>query len=915
MKANDLAELVKQKIENLRPKLLDLSRRNPLIATKLGPRSNSHIRAVDELPDILFFKLNNGQEMRLVPLPAIDDDPRDEKTSAFRDALINARLTDEQYLIEMEAVDRNADDYIDRTRQIERSLKDRIREALGLPPRAKTSEVNLIHHAKINGITPSYDLPTPDAKRTDGRHSDDDIQTLLLPSDLERKLNTIVSKCRTWVQETGMNVLNVAYGFLEWSDGVHTETSFAPLILCEAQIEKRRTPQGAEFSISGTGDDPAINAVLAEKLRLEFGVELPAFTGPSVEEYFAEVAKLTPRSMTWRVRRQVAVGVFPSARMAMYHDVDPEQPAFPESEIVQSLLVGRNADSASPFADEYDVDHPDIEGKVPCLVMDADSSQFSTLVDVANGKNLAVEGPPGTGKSQTIVNAIAAALAAGKKILFVAEKLAALNVVKSRLEAAGLGEFLLPLQAERSTREQVITSVRERMEMRSGPAVRDYDGILKDYRRIRQQIAKYIDLMARPFEDSGLIIREILGKSIATNPCLAGLPPEALERCKVPKSMLTLSGLALLRHLGARIAETHRESAGAQSHWKATTLLHPERFTVEEACDLAGRASRAFFGVADARDSLAEAGLPQAASAQLSQIDLQLEHAERHIQSHGADLLVSLLRGQNAGAAQRFLDRCEACQRQRGELSRVVAVDRDTDCIELIGRAAEICERLNLSTVDPVALAEDLQSRRKFVETARSISSVLAPLVKSHPESSGWCLTDIAKAQALLKETGRDAVLSRNARTSEPDGLHLLQQLCSEGRQLQAQKGELAGKVSFMAHVSIEALSDSFSTIRVAGMFRMFSRRYHKAKRLFLSIARAPRYDRQEAADTLETLIAFRRRESEFHRHPYVSAAFGFHFKGIETEFDRFERLARFYTKVDYHFGLYGLLPVRLTPA
>ncbi len=215
MKANDLAELVKQKIENLRPKLLDLSRRNPLIATKLGPRSNSHIRVVDELPDILFYKLNNGQEMPLVPLPAIDDDPRDEQTSVFRDALINARLTDEQYLAEMESVERDADDYLDRTRQIERALKDRVREALGLPQRTKKTEVNLIHHAKINGITPSYELPIPDAEHADGRHTDDNIQTLLLPNDLERKLNAIVSKCRTWVQETGMNVLHVAYRHLE----------------------------------------------------------------------------------------------------------------------------------------------------------------------------------------------------------------------------------------------------------------------------------------------------------------------------------------------------------------------------------------------------------------------------------------------------------------------------------------------------------------------------------------------------------------------------------------------------------------------------------------------------------------------------------------------------------------------------
>jgi hypothetical protein len=284
-------------------------------------------------------------------------------------------------------------------------------------------------------------------------------------------------------------------------------------------------------------------------------VELPAFTSASVEEYFSDVAQLSPRKMTWRVRRQVAIGVFPSARMAMYHDLDPDQPGFPESQIVQSLLGGSNTDSALPFAGEYEVDRPDIECKVPYLIMDADSSQFSTLVDVADGKNLAVEGPPGTGKSQTIVNAIAVALAEGKKVLFVAEKLAALNVVKSRLEAAGLGEFLLPLQAERSTREQVITSVRERMEMRCGPAVRDCDGKLKEYRRIRQEIAKYIDLMARPFGDSGLTIRETLGKSIATNPSLAGLPPALLEKCKVSQSFLTVSGLVLLRQLGARIAQ------------------------------------------------------------------------------------------------------------------------------------------------------------------------------------------------------------------------------------------------------------------------------------------------------------------------------------------------------------------------
>jgi hypothetical protein len=146
-------------------------------------------------------------------------------------------------------------------------------------------------------------------------------------------------------------------------------------------------------------------------------------------------------------------------------------------------------------------------------------------------------------------------------------------------------------------------------------------------------------------------------------------------------------------------------------------------------------------------------------------------------------------------------------------------------------------------------------------------------------------------------------VLSRNARTSEPDAVHLLQHLCSEGKQLQVQRVELASKISLAVETSVEVLSDCVSTLRVAGLFRICSPRYHKAKRVFLSFARTEKFDKQEAVDTLEALIAFRRRETEFISHPHASGAFGIKFKGIQTEFDHFERLASFYRSIDAHFG------------
>ena len=133
----DFVRLLKDKIENLRPKLLDLSRRNPLISARLGPRSGSFVQIVDELPDVLAFNLAGKRPMRFVPLPSLDDDPKDEQTREFLNALSEAKLIDEAYLEQQEKLDPDAADALDRGEQIERNLKDRVRALLGMPPRGR----------------------------------------------------------------------------------------------------------------------------------------------------------------------------------------------------------------------------------------------------------------------------------------------------------------------------------------------------------------------------------------------------------------------------------------------------------------------------------------------------------------------------------------------------------------------------------------------------------------------------------------------------------------------------------------------------------------------------------------------------------------------------------------------------------
>ncbi len=898
-----LHELVRAKIEHLRPKLLDLSRRNPLISTKLGPRSNAHIRAVDELPEILFFKINNEQEMNLLPLPPIDEDPRDERTDSFREALINARITDEAYLAAMEAVDRDADDYLEKTRTIERALKDSVRAHLGLAPRVQKSEINLTQHAKNNGIVPSYELPKPEEANGDGRHTDDNIQTLLLPNDLERKLNAIMSKSRTWVQETGMGVLQVAFGFLEWSDEVQTDSAFAPLILLRAELKKTRTPQGAKYSIVGTGDEPELNAVLAEKLRIDFAMELPKFDSSSLEAYLADVAKVLPKKRNWRVRRQVAIGVFPSARMAMYHDLDPKQPGFPNSDIVHSLLAGSEAAGTSPFADEYEVDEPAIEGKVPYLVMDANSSQFSALADIGDGKNLAIEGPPGTGKSQTIVNAIATALGAGKKVLFVAEKLAALNVVKARLEAVGLGEFLLPLQAEKSAREQVMESIRTRLDMRDSRSVRDYDEKLKEFRRVRKHLADYIDLITTEFGDSGLNVHSILGKSIATNDRLSSIANETLERCSLRPEVQTASGFSLLLQLGSQIEKAHVETLAAENNWKDTKLLHPDRFVVDESCALAKRASQQVLTLAQAREALEGWAINKAETGEaLEELVQALDEASGHMQRHPKTFVTDVLLEGRANALAAFLDRCAVMTAMAHELADDISGEANETTLQKIRKVEDICARASLSTIDRQKLTEQLETKKKSASTARAVSLALEPLIAAHESARTWLLDDLAKAYALYREVGREAIVLRSSKMAEDNAAYHLRKLCEEGLQLQRERDALLGRVSLSIEVSLDALVQCVSVLRTAGPLAFLSSSYRNEKRLFKSISRSGSHSKDEAIRCLDDLIAFRRKSGEFLNQAEASGLFGMYYRGLDTKYEPFERVAKYFEGLFKHF-------------
>ena len=250
-----------------------------------------------------------------------------------------------------------------------------------------------------------------------------------------------------------MKPLHAAFGFLEWIDSMGKRESITNY---NYSIEIRKTPSssGAKFFIKSTGENASTNRVLKEKFKLEHKLDFPDFDGSSVEDYFKKISNLKPQMISkWELKRFINFGNFPSAQMSMYNDLKFENHDYEANSTIQDLLIGKTLEPGDQnFAPDYPADEPKFENEVPHLVLDADSSQFSALVDIQRGKDLSIEGPPGTGKSQTIVNAIIAAISSGKKVLFVAQKLAALEVVLARIKSLGLDDFVLPLQDTRTSR-------------------------------------------------------------------------------------------------------------------------------------------------------------------------------------------------------------------------------------------------------------------------------------------------------------------------------------------------------------------------------------------------------------------------------------------------------------------------------
>ncbi|WP_025715969.1 DUF4011 domain-containing protein [Paenibacillus sp. 1-18] len=339
-----------------------------------------------------------------------------------------------------------------------------------------------------------------------------DIKTDQSLKEQQKTLRNLRNKAKIALEEQGINILYLSFGFLKWTESTGSDQVItSPIVLVPVSITLESI--SSPFVLRLAEDEIVVNPTLKYKMEHDFGVILPDFDAheDNIREYLKNINKFITKNK-WEVVNETGLSLLSFLKINMYEDLDKNQDRMKAHPFLVALSGDKGQIKTLPM--EFNAyDHDKKTRAIDTYqVVDADSSQQDAILYAKKGISFVLQGPPGTGKSQTITNIIAESLAEGKSVLFVSEKMAALEVVYKRLSQVGLTEFCLNLHSHKASKKGVLDDLGKTLALNKFRIQDDTFSQLDLLEKQRDKLNRYVAELHTPIQPLNQTLYYITGK-------------------------------------------------------------------------------------------------------------------------------------------------------------------------------------------------------------------------------------------------------------------------------------------------------------------------------------------------------------------------------------------------------------------
>lgn len=877
-------------LDSIRKRLLDLTGRNSLLNFK-HPKT-SCIRLIDELPDQIYEVLQQGTKFTFIPVV----EPTERE------------LIDTGYI------------------KINPQTNQRI-----------TSEYPSAEQwAKHLKLSTSYDLPEVSFNNLELKHQDTNLQTLFYAPELEARLRKIRASAESSIEESGANILYLSLGYLEWYENRESDVArLSPLFTLPVQLERTDLDKRAgayRYTIQLKDDNLITNITLREKLANDFGLILPLIDDETTpESYFEQIkATILKHQPRWKVRRQASLVLLNFAKQAMYEDLDPDN--WPENSNIEEhpliqMFFASQGEAGSGESFTYEPEHAldeinDVHEQYP-LIYDADSSQHSAIVDVVSGKSLVIEGPPGSGKSQTITNIIAACIANGQKVLFVAEKMAALNVVKNRLDRADLGDFCLELHSHKTNKQKILSDLNSRLSKQ--PSYISPQGIEADierYEDLKSKLNKYVLKINSSWARTGLTIHQILQKATRLREEYS-LNPENLKIDGLSGENLTalrqneLADYAhMLGSIYSQVSEQAKEGQIKNHYWYGVEAVGLTSVQIEEL----------ILSLKEWSKSLSKLEYTWSQSLHLLELENNGTNSLAEINQYvvtGLNL-PSLIGGEQLDKLEEILQKnslinewLERYEKLHSKIRTLQTVIFDE---ALVSKSIpltlfEILKVLKTSAVPSSLtlgmLADDKDDADELLDVSNKIEESFKLIAPNAPlEFKGLffnSFNSLSEVLILIKQIQKlPSSLWRHRDTifDNSDLDSLIEVLAHRLKDISPIHIKLKDEVSLEKLPNVETLKNYQSTLGNAGFFKWLSSDWRQTRNSVLSLSKKTKPNKKQFINLLPEVISYAEQIDALLTINNKNPILGSQFQGVDTPIQQIEELRSWYKSVREEYGI-----------